>query len=462
MMFSQTTLGRAGRSLLAFTAVAFFSGAALAGAWIDVNTLTVTRTYAGQGVYDVDVKFKVRRAPQDVGPPFKLNVCLRMSEDDGCWDSQFFKGQVTLCVPAPGNLSEFHCYTYAYPCSWGNDVRIEIANQQGFTGVSRTFGGLPLGAVDECGPAIPAGFFDFTPEVLNDQNLVTFFEDGQPQLPQVVASTYINADDGAEYVSFDTDLLPDPAPLDYEFYQFQLFDGPQLLLDLPLLTAGNILDPLSIPDPLMGFGQPGTMTLPLTLPDLQAQPVALILMIDADNILPPLPIMDAPLFPPPLEVLCRIGNTNTAVGVPFDSMLVNGSTGNFDRTVIMAPTDTLSIDFLEFPGVGGSYPYCVFANFGENGPLDLTPLPLDLGVSCFSLPFTGGNPITLLNTLGHEALLGVPRIPLTPLAPGPVFSFTRPAGLPALELSLQALVPDANSPNGQAALSNAVVLKIEE
>lgn len=447
----------AGALLLSSAAPAF------AGAWIVTDTFNVTRAYDGQGVYSVEISFQVRRSPNETGNAQKLPVTFVVSEDDGCWATQAFKGQTNICIPLPGATTPIQTRTYYYPCSWGDDVRVEILNQQAFTGIARTFWNLPLIGEEECGPSVPVGHLVPTPELLGDSELASFFGVQNPNDPLLVMTQSFDGTTGTPLLELQTGLLPDPLSLGYDFYETHIFTETDLLLTAPIPSAGNAADPLFLPDPLMLFGDPtGLLALPLLPTDLDLVRDAVLLLIDADEILPPLPILAGGVQPLPDEMICRFGNLNLQNGPLFDALLVNGSTGDEFRVVEMTPSDSLAIDFLEFPGVTGPYPYALFAFLGEAGPLDLAPQPLGIGTACFSTPLTGGDALTLLNVLGHEALLGSPLIPATPLAPGPVLDFTRPNGFPALELTLQALVPDNFSPNGQAGLTNAVVLRIRD
>src|SRR5262249_15479567 len=127
--------------------------------------------------------------------------------------------------------------------------------------------------------------------------------------------------------------------------------------------------------------------------------------------------MDVNPIPP--EILARIGNVNDAPGDPVPVFFVNGSRGD-DRRVVTVPTGAspMALSIGTYPGAPPSIPYVFYALRRENRAADVTKLPHGIGPFCFSTPLTGGAPVVVANTLGHESVVGVPRVRGTPLGPG--------------------------------------------
>jgi hypothetical protein len=162
--------------------------------------------------------------------------------------------------------------------------------------------------------------------------------------------------------------------------------------------------------------------------------------------------------PLPVEILARIGNVNDTLGDPVPVLFVNGSRGD-DARLLAVPTGgtPMTVSLGTYPGAPPAIPYVLYAIRRENRPGDEATIP-GVGLSSFPFPPSGGTPIVVANTLGHEPRLGAPRLPATPLGPGPILTFLFiPARLAGASLTLQGLVPDATAPTG-GAVSNAIVM----
>ncbi len=165
------------------------------------------------------------------------------------------------------------------------------------------------------------------------------------------------------------------------------------------------------------------------------------------------------LDPVPAEVLCRVGNVNDAAGDPVPVLFVNGSRGDDSRTVEVPTGDTpMEIAVESYPGAPASIPYVIYALRRANRPDDEVTLPQGVGQFCFTIPLTGGSPVVVANTLGHEPNLGSPRVRGTQNGPGVVLAIPRvPSKVAGARITLQGLVPDSTAPS-RAAVTNAIVV----
>lgn len=448
---------------LVFLLVGSLAIEAHAGAWVDTSTVSITRANLGGGTYEVTVSFKVRRSstpPGAAGGTLKSDITV--VEDDPCFDDLIHSGSICIDFPPSGGLTSTQTFTYTYPCSWGDDIAIEVANQTGFTGVSHAVSGLPFGASPEdCGPGVSTGGLGLTPRVRGDEVLHPFFRNGR-QNPVIPVTQSIDGTTGQSILGFTTLVLPDLQPIGYSFYLLTIFEQGGVSYQTQLSAAGSSQNPNQIPDEQQLFGPPTRFqSVPLDLLQLSGQTSARIEAIDTSNRQrDPISVYEGSIQPAPPEILARFGNLNTQNGPPYDSLLVNGSRGGSDRSVTLDRNNPLVLSFLPFPGAQSSFPYVLYALPRENHAGDLTPQPFGLGDACFSTFLTGGGSITLLNSLGLEPILGTPRLSSAIPAPGTVLNLNRPGGLPVLDLTLQAILPDSCSPNGRAGLSNAVVARI--
>lgn len=149
-------------------------------------------------------------------------------------------------------------------------------------------------------------------------------------------------------------------------------------------------------------------------------------------------------------------------GPPFAVLLVNGQTGNDRHVVLVAAGTPLRIEVLSPPAGPATAPFVLYAQVGEPRPETVSELPLGTGSLALplSIPVSPGRGLFVLaNSLGFEEELGVGI--LGGIGAAPVTVLNRPLGtLDLLSLTLQGIILDRNAPNGRAASTNAVVLKI--
>jgi hypothetical protein len=161
------------------------------------------------------------------------------------------------------------------------------------------------------------------------------------------------------------------------------------------------------------------------------------------------------------EILSRFGTVNAAVGDPVPVLFVNGSRGDDSRTFFL-PTGTtpMELSIATYPGAPVRIPYAVYALRRANRAADLATIP-GVGKMCFAIPLNGGSPVTLLNTIGREPQLGVPRITGSPLGPAMIFRMPRvPANVAGASITLQGVLPDSTATSG-GAITNAVVVTFQ-
>ena len=166
----------------------------------------------------------------------------------------------------------------------------------------------------------------------------------------------------------------------------------------------------------------------------------------------------AQLAPVAPEILTRLGTVNDAVGDPVNVLFVNGSRGDETRTLHLPTGSTpMEVSIGSFPGAPPRIPYAVWALRRANRAADAATIP-GVGKMCFAIPLNGGSPVTIVNTIGRESQLGVPRIAGTPLAPSTVFRLPRVSPKVAgASITLQGVLPDSTAPSG-GAITNAVVV----
>ncbi|MBI1853582.1 MAG: NHL repeat-containing protein [Planctomycetes bacterium] len=160
-------------------------------------------------------------------------------------------------------------------------------------------------------------------------------------------------------------------------------------------------------------------------------------------------------------VACRRGNVLGTGSTPADVLMVNGSSGNYARHVVVPTGGPLAFDLASPPGAGNApLPYVVYAIPRENSAGDVTNQPFGLGEACFSTPLSGGSPITVFNTLRHESRLGTPLVSPTRLGPGEIFRLPQVrAGLAGRRFTVQGIVPECCL-GRLASVTNAVVVDI--
>lgn len=160
---------------------------------------------------------------------------------------------------------------------------------------------------------------------------------------------------------------------------------------------------------------------------------------------------------------CRTGNVNAGTGSVADVILVNGSPGHGrSRALRLAPDDPFSLSVEPSPAGGRR-----FALYGWIRPISnetTRALPFGLGTSC--LPMPPENPSGPLrprviwnNISASEKILGEATRPSSP-APTTLLDLPDGTGFTG-EIVFQGIVTDPGSRQGQAAVTNAVVVKFE-
>jgi hypothetical protein len=163
-----------------------------------------------------------------------------------------------------------------------------------------------------------------------------------------------------------------------------------------------------------------------------------------------------------LHVAARFGMVNAGAGDLADVVFVNGSSGDAQRVVRIAPTDPLAVS-VEVPPAGPApAPFVLYAWKGQPGDATPTMHPKNLGCMCFPTPWRGGSPQprAIWNNLGHEAYLGASTHVSTPAPSTPL---DRPGGVgQPFTMTFQGFIRDNASASTQpASITNGVVVVVE-
>ena len=171
--------------------------------------------------------------------------------------------------------------------------------------------------------------------------------------------------------------------------------------------------------------------------------------------------------PPTVELspqrACRAGNVNAATGTPVDVLFVNDSAGvGPARELVVQSTEPIRVRMAEPPSnPGGPAPFALYVHGGAPSGSSVRVLPRSLGSFCNPTPLTDAAPANLLkmtNNIGHTPRLGKSDFQSQP-APSMVAS--QPGGVGrAVEVFLQGLILDEQSLQGQAAVTNGVLVKV--
>ncbi len=161
-------------------------------------------------------------------------------------------------------------------------------------------------------------------------------------------------------------------------------------------------------------------------------------------------------------VRCRRGNVDAANGTPVDVLFVNDSAGDgAERVVRLAKDDPLEIRMAAPPSrPAGPSRFVAYALLHEPSDSTVVPLPFELGHFCRSIPPVAPSSPGLKrtwNNIGRTGLLGVPDVSSDP-APSTLLVLPNGIGQP-VTVTLQGLILDGGSPNGIAAVTNAVVVE---
>ena len=160
---------------------------------------------------------------------------------------------------------------------------------------------------------------------------------------------------------------------------------------------------------------------------------------------------------------CTVGTTNLAGGVLVDALLLESSSGGFDRTVQATANDEVRIR-LERQSDTGNGKFVLHAHEGKPGFATRSVLPFQIGTSCFPFLLSeGAAPVIVANNLGRTGRVGASSFYGQPV-PNPPRASTE-LDLPQLPagtvLTFQALLFDDGtvSPRGLST-TNAVILEI--
>lgn len=169
---------------------------------------------------------------------------------------------------------------------------------------------------------------------------------------------------------------------------------------------------------------------------------------------------------------CGVGSVLDAQGRLVDVLSINGRTGrHLDRVVTVKQGERIFATILPPPG-GGSGKFVVHANFGVPDTQSLTPLPANIGTTCFPLIVSqGAQPAGVWNNLGRPNDVGTSKyidgslVANPPLAPA-VFLYLPEGDAVHLRtgttVTFQGVISNPNSPSGlRLSATNAVTLKIQ-
>ena len=97
----------------------------------------------------------------------------------------------------------------------------------------------------------------------------------------------------------------------------------------------------------------------------------------------------------------------------------------------------------------------------EPGEPDVAVQPYGIGTACFGMPLSNGSifppPVTLVNTIGYEGVLGHPLLSGIPSAPCIIVNVP---GFPAGTYTFQGYIFDNGSGGPGLSLTNAIVVKV--
>jgi len=157
----------------------------------------------------------------------------------------------------------------------------------------------------------------------------------------------------------------------------------------------------------------------------------------------------------------RRGNVNAGAGSVADVLRVNGAVGDgAERRVVLATTDPFEIAMDRPPSkLSGTSRFALYLTVRPPSVATADTLPSGLGRAAIQTPLTGGRPNRVWNNIGSFAKLGLPNRSSTP---APSVVLRRDAGLGrAIRFFLQGFIVDSAAPNGLAATTNAIEVKVE-
>lgn len=168
--------------------------------------------------------------------------------------------------------------------------------------------------------------------------------------------------------------------------------------------------------------------------------------------------------------VCGTGATSSGCGPREEFLLVNGTTGGFDRTLFVDLNDPLEFDLAEASSEvndGVDSPACIYLWMTEPIAIDVVQLPKRLGTMCFGPKFLASYaPSLTFNAIGRPNKLGQHDAPVPkPFLPDngqflPFYTLHQGLGYSAT-MTLQGLVPDRCSiGNVPYSVTNAVMVRV--
>ncbi|MBI1853612.1 MAG: immunoglobulin domain-containing protein [Planctomycetes bacterium] len=156
----------------------------------------------------------------------------------------------------------------------------------------------------------------------------------------------------------------------------------------------------------------------------------------------------------------RRGNVNAIIGPVTDVLFVNNAVGSIpDRRLVVSQNGPFQIRMASPPSRAHS-PYALYAWRNEPTKLTRETLPMFIGDIAAHTPFshTPPQPLKIANNTGH-AIAGVENWPGPPTQSSPYVLLDLPNGLHRVgTFYLQGIIVDTNAPNGQAGVTNGIVV----
>lgn len=161
----------------------------------------------------------------------------------------------------------------------------------------------------------------------------------------------------------------------------------------------------------------------------------------------------------PDELACRTSRVNAGAGNAENVLFLNGSIGNAERIVQVAPGATITVNLAASSSGPNPGPFVMYLQLGAPTSGTVVSLPQGLGLMCFGNPITGGTATKTWNNIGRRNRIGHPDFPSNPAPSTPIHA---PGGTnQSVTATLQAIILDDGSAAGMpASVTNAVILQI--
>jgi len=155
---------------------------------------------------------------------------------------------------------------------------------------------------------------------------------------------------------------------------------------------------------------------------------------------------------------CRAGDVVGRRGTLQDILTARGSAGEgWERVVAVDGQSPISIA-LAPPGGQEQARFVLYAFPGAPSAGSVSPLPFDLGLSCFAPPLVGGAPLHIWNNWGRHGKAGTPDYPSAP-APSTMVHTPAEVGL-GDEVTLQGFIENHHATGRfPASVTNALLLR---